>query len=211
MKNSNISIFSIQYFGGIEFYTSIMHNKPCIIEQHEHYQKRTNRNRLSLLGPNGVETLSVPLAKGKNARMPITEVKIAYDENWPKQHIQSIQSYYGSSPFLSYYIDEISNTLFKEYQYLWKLDLAMMQLVCKFLSIEEKFVFTQEYLEDSTHDYRNSNSSLYTDMQSKLWEKLRYNQVFEEKHGFIKHLSILDMLFCCGPETILRLNRLVLP
>ncbi len=34
------------------------------------------------------------------------------------------------------------------------------------------------------------------------FDVLPYVQVFAEKHGFLPNLSILDLLFCTGPEAI---------
>ncbi len=205
----NFPVFSSQYFGGIEFYSGLFHLGYCFIEQNEHYQKRTFRNRLYILSPQGVAVLSVPLMKGKNAQLPMRAVQISYDENWPKNHMQALQSYYGKSPFFEYYVDGIRDILFARHSFLWDLNQALCSYVCSCLSIEAKIQYTDVYHTDYTYDFRDSNSDNYVQMRSRTLDGLRYNQVFEDKKGFIPNLSILDLLFCCGPESIFHLNRQV--
>jgi len=204
-------IFSTQYFGGIEFYATIIQFNFCAIEGHENYQKRSLRNRVHILGPQGKDVLTVPLIKGKNAQSAIEKVEISYDEDWVRQHLQSIQSYYGKSPFLEYYIDDIQRILMSKHTFLWDLNNALITYICKCLEIESNHIYTKSYHREYIYDYRNSNNPSYEQMRAKVLEKLRYNQVFEEKHGFVAGLSILDLLFCRGPEAGLLLKRVLIP
>ncbi len=203
-------VFSTQYFGGIEFYLMLIQNNELFIERNENYQKRSLRNKVYISGPQGEEVISVPLVKGKNASTPITEVKISYDEDWTRQHIQTIQSSYGNSPFLEYYLEDIVIILNKRHEKLWDLNNALFNYIIQKLDIEQNLRFTETYEKTYSFDFRNSNSSSYGHMRSEIFKNLRYNQVFELKHGFLPNLSILDLLFCCGPESILKLNAIVL-
>jgi len=209
-KNEN-RIFSTQYFGDIAFYATLLLSKSCQIERFENYQKRSLRNRLHILGPQGVDILSIPLVKGKNAQSLITTVEISYEEDWPRQHIQALQSYYGKSAFFEYYIDGIAEILHSGTELLWEMNTKICTYICKCLSIDQELTYTHGYFANYTYDFRDSKSDIYTEMRSGLLNTLRYSQVFEEKHGFTPNLSVLDLLFCCGPEANLLLNRLVLP
>jgi len=201
-------IFSTQYFGGIELYAVLSNTKACRIERFENYQKRSLRNRTHILGPNGIEVLSVPLSKGKNAQTLITDVHISYEENWPRQHIQSIQSYYGKSPFLNFYLPSISSILLQEHKTLWELNNALCTFFMEKLEIQTPLALTDNFELEISPDYRDSSSVEYLNMRNALLKPMHYNQVFEEKLGYTPHLSILDLLFCCGPESIFKLNQL---
>ena len=75
--------------------------KTVWIEVHENYQKRSFRNRFQLAGPNGVERFSIPLAKGKNQGQQISQVQIAYDDDWIRTLSGMFQTNYGSARFMS--------------------------------------------------------------------------------------------------------------
>src|SRR5664279_4989069 len=92
-------VAGLQYLPSIEYFAHWLHHKTFIIEQYEHYQKRTWRNKTAILGPHQPLFLSVPLRKGKNQGKQITQVEISYDEHWPRIHLGSIQSAYGKTAF----------------------------------------------------------------------------------------------------------------
>ncbi len=177
------------------------------VEAHEHYQKGGFRNRCQIAGPNGVQLLSVPLEKGKNSKMPIKEVKIYQTENWQKIHWDSIQTAYGKSPFFEYYEAEIQAIFFKKWTFLFDLNLELTQLFIELMQISTKLKFTDSYAKTppaSSFDYRNKlrpNQIAQNTMQTKP-----YGQVFEAKNGFLANLSILDLLFCTGPEALFYLE-----
>lgn len=187
-----MQLYSTQYFGQKNLYQSIKKGQ-CCIEQHENYQKRSYRNRCPILTANGIEYLSIPLKSGKNKQKLITEVEISYDMNWMRQHIESIKSAYGSSAYLSYYLDEISEILYKKHPFLWELNLDCMRWLKGKLGIHQKPKYTQSYLKNHPQDFRKAPNPL-TPYKS-------YAQVFEYKFDFEEHVSALDLLFCMGPES----------
>lgn len=177
------------------------------IDQHEHYQKRSYRNKYSILSPNGVQTLSIPLLKGKNEQMPVQEVRIAYNESWIAKHLQAIRSSYGKSPYFEYYFDEWAAILQKRWTYLFDLNMEMMDLMIKLMGWSLNMQLTERFY----------NSGEFTlDLREKLWPHIMletnlpspYLQVWQYRHGHIANLSILDLLFCAGPEADIILTQL---
>jgi hypothetical protein len=195
-------IFSTQYFAGIEFYKISNNNNHVLIEHKENYQKRSNRNRTKVLGPNGELNLSVPLSKGKNEQTPIHQVSINYNTNWVAQHLDTLASCYGNSPYYVYYITEIKEILYRNYEFLWELNKAIDLFVRKAIDEDSAPLYTREYLTECKYDLRNTKSELYKKIQHKVFLEIRYNQVFEDKYGFVPYMSILDLLFCVGPEAV---------
>ena len=63
--------------------------ETIVLEAHENYQKGSYRNRCHILGANGLQRLSLPLAKGKNNQLNIREVQLSHEQDWPRQHWQS--------------------------------------------------------------------------------------------------------------------------
>jgi len=166
----------------------------CHLELHASFQKRSIRNRTEILGPNGKQLLIVPLKKGKNG-LPISQVQIAYDEDWPSEHIKSLKTAYNTSPYFEYYAEDIQRIIKTEYKYLIELNDACAQYFYEKFNIEapkptSQFLFPRDF---EGIDYRLKNTALQPDTA-------HYTQVFEHKFGFVSNLSILDLLMNTGPE-----------
>ncbi len=192
-----------QIFGPIEIFALYLSMDEIILEKHENYQKRSHRNRYDILTANGVLQLSIPLSKGKNNKMPISEVKIAYEDNWVEVHLQTIRSAYGNSPYFEFYFAEIEAIFRKKYDLLFDFNLVCMQFIFKKLKLDKLILTSNSYI--TTYDN-------ILDLRHKKWEndqiQTSYSQVWEEKFGFTPNLSILDLLFCLGPESIYFLKKI---
>ena len=181
------------------------------IETQEHYNKRSYRNRAHIASANGLLRLSIPLEKGKNEQQSIRNVRIAYYDNWPTAHWQAIQSAYGNAPFFEFYADDLKRLYQKKHTFLFDFNFELIQFFITQLSIEANIAYTETYRKDlpvNVKDFRTTISPkakhhFSNDLQ---FESIKYAQVFEEKHGFLANLSILDALFCMGPSTIMHLE-----
>lgn len=195
----------VQIFGPItSFLNYIVKPKVLHLEAHENYQKRSFRNKYRIAGPNGIVLESIPLVKGKNNGTMIKDVKISYETSWPNQHINSIKTCYGSAPYFLHYADEIFELISSREESLFNLNLASLQLMNKFMGLGLEIYLTESYIftYDNAIDIRNKISLKSQDMI-----EMGYNQVFEEKFGFRSGLSILDLLFCLGPESRIWLEK----
>ncbi len=167
------------------------------IEKNENYQKRSFRNRYSILTSQGEETLSIPLKKGKNFQTNICDVKISYDERWVDKHLHSLRSAYGKSAYFEYYYPEIVGILSKNHTFLLDLNIESTMWILRKLKLDLPVIFTQEY-----------GKVPMTDVTIVNWKKephkntVSYTQVWSDRHEFVPSLSILDLLFCTGPAAI---------
>lgn len=164
------------------------------IEQFEHYQKRSYRNRYKILTSQKVELLSIPLQKGKNCQMPVKDVKISYDDSWPLKHLHALRSAYGKSPYFDFYYLEVERILSQKYTFLFDLNMASSEFLLSSLSLSKKWAFTSDFrVVPDTEDFF-------------LWDSLNdggilpYPQVWSDRFSFVSGLSTLDLLFCTGPE-----------
>ncbi len=192
----NDILLSIAYFPPISYFAAMAQSKSVMIEANEHYQKKTYRSRCYIAGPHGKQTLNIPIIRPSNNQTKIKDALIGGDQNWQKQHWNSIITAYNSSPFLLYYQDEIKDTLFKKYDTIWELNNELLKLLIELLQLNIEIKYTSEYKKsyESILDYRELSSP-----KSNI--KINdYIQVFGDKHGFINDLSILDLLFNLGPE-----------
>lgn len=170
------------------------------LEQHETYQKGSYRNRCHIAGPNGLQRLSVPLEKGKHDGRPIREVRIAYHEPWITLHRRSLQTAYGKSPFFEHYAPAVFRELERRPRFLFDLNIALIHRFLAFLQLDAgKLQLTEAYLPCPAPDARDLREAIHPKKPPAL-ALPPYPQVFEERHGFLPDLSVLDLLFCLGPE-----------
>lgn len=194
-----------QILGPIYMYAQYEAYDTIVIEACENYQKKTFRNRYQLLTTNGIATLSIPLKKGKNNQMSVTDVQISYDESWHLQHLQTIRSAYGKSPYYEYYFPEIEDIFMSEETHLLAFNSRLLTLMLKNLKIQIPVSMTTSYqkpdtIQFDTVDFRNQKSP------ENYWYQ-PYVQIWSDRYDFASNLSILDLLFCTGTEATSILNK----
>lgn len=203
----------ISYFAAIaeDFALSGDGAKPSTvhIEACENYQKQSYRNRCVILGANGRERLNVPIVHEGGINIPIREVKVDYSTPWLRQTEHAIKSAYGMSAYFDYYKDELFSILDSRPETLWELNLEIIDFFLRKTGIEAKLIPTSVFAPkgSSQRDYREI---IHPKRQNSILEDLGikkpYFQVFSEKYGFVGDLSIMDLLFNEGPDSILFLK-----
>ncbi|MCF6364691.1 MAG: WbqC family protein [Bacteroidales bacterium] len=199
-----MAIFSIAYFPPVQYFSELINSEENIIEQNENYTKQSYRNRCEILSSNVKQTLSIPIIKKSGNKQLIKDVKIDYKNDWQNIHLKSLQAAYLSSPFYEFYIDALLPFFEKKYKFLFDLNLEIIMTILEELQIKKKITLTNEY--KTTYNYSDFRSSIHPKKSfltacNKFVVK-RYTQVFFEKFDFIPNLSILDLLFNEGPDSI---------
>lgn len=199
-------LIEAQYLPPVRFFSLWKETGTAIIEQHENYAKGSYRNRCHIASANGLASLSIPLKKGKNEQLPIKETQIAWFESWNKKHWRSIQSAYGNAPFFEYYKDELLPLFEKRYTFLFDWNMDLLVKLKELLQMDVELNLSNSFdkvPEQGVLDMRNKISpKLKNNLSSNGSTAIPYPQVFLEKHDFLPNLSILDLLFCTGPEAL---------
>lgn len=191
----NNPLLPTAYLAPISYYAILLQDPNCRIELHEHFIKQSIRNRCDIYGANGKLRLSIPKQRKGSSKTIIENLKISYRNNWQKQHWNAIESAYNSSPFFEYYKDELKPFFEEKEEYLVNFNSKLQNAILSMLQQGNIIKNTTEYLHKGDFfDLRN-----YT---WKLKNQEKYDQVFMENQGFIPNLSILDLLFNLGPESI---------
>ena len=201
MLDYSTFLIETQYFPPVQLFKWALKYPRLSIEAEEHYQKGGYRNRCLIAGPNGIQMLTVPLLKGKNEQQPVKETRIAYVVNWQKEHWQAIQTAYGKSPFFEFYSEDFRPIFEKKWTYLFDLNLEIINVLKDLLQLPFEIEKTAAYHKECTPpvlDFRNQMAPKNRESKENLIKP--YPQVFESKNGFLCNLTILDLLFCMGPE-----------
>lgn len=202
----NCVLLSTTYFGPVQWYQKLHLFDRVLIEQHETFQKQTYRNRCLIATTQGVQALTVPVEHG--ATMETGSLRLSEHGNWRHLHWQALQSAYGESPFFEYYEDDL-RPFFAERR--WELladyNEAICNKMCELLDIHPAIERTTEYVGRSGEmvDLRDAIRPKHP-LADPDFRPRPYYQVFAGKHGFLPNLSILDLLFNMGPESIFYLG-----
>lgn len=189
------------YFGNIHYFSKFLFD-DVLIEQNENYTKQSYRNRCDISSANGVISLIVPTIKKHNEKIVVKDVEIDYAMPWQKQHLRSIVSAYGNSPYFEHYIDQIEPVFIKKERFLIDLNQKTIELSCNLMGLNNKLQYTDRYITKSEItgiDYRESISPKSSKQKKdNTFKEIEYYQVFSEKMEFQKNLSILDLILCEG-------------
>ncbi|MDA3853736.1 MAG: WbqC family protein [Bacteroidales bacterium] len=193
----NKALFTSLYLAPIAYYKQLLSCDRVIIEQYNHYEKKTFQNRCEILSANGTIALSVPVEKNSQAKTPFKDIRIAYFTDWQKQHLRALMSAYQNSPFYEYYIDDLLPLYAKETKYLLDFNMGLQETILDIIEEPRPTSVTDSfYTNDDLIDHRFT----YHPKQKLTATFKPYTQVFSDKTDFVPNLSILDLLFNLGPE-----------
>lgn len=180
------------YFPSISHFVAIAQSDLVTFEMDDNFQKQTNRNRMYIYSPNGIQLLNIPIKHSKVAHQKTKDVKLETAFDWQKQHFKSLEAAYRASPFFEYFEDDIAPIFQKKHTFLMDLNLETMSVVSKCLGLEFDYNETAEYFHEVT-DKIDWRGLINGKKDTSVFEP--YTQVFGEKHGYLNNLSILDLLF----------------
>ena len=202
---------SSAYLAPIEYYTKLLAYDKVFIEQHDHYMKQTYRNRCTIAVPDGELALSIPTVKPNTLKCPMRDIRISDHGNWRHLHWNAIESAYNHTPFFEYYKDDFRPFYEKKYEFLADFNEELCQLVCKLIDIQPCIERTTEYKMEFATEEADFREIIHPKKDFRIADPEfiphPYYQVFDSKLGFLPNLSIIDLLFNMGPESLLVLLR----
>ena len=180
---------SSAYLAPVEYYAKLVAYDKIFIEQHDHYVKQTYRNRCTIAA----------------------DIRISDHGNWRHLHWNALSSAYNHTPFFEYYRDDFQPFYEKKYEFLVDFNEELCHLVCSLIDIQPDM--------ERTTSFQSSFAPNEDDFRERIHPKKNYKeedpdfivrpyyQVFQERLGFLPNLSIVDLLFNMGPESLLVLQK----
>lgn len=186
-------------FPSLEFFCSIMNSGQLVLEADEHFVKQTYRNRYAIQTAQGVELLVVPLT-AKHGKVPLREVQIDYAQKWQNNHWRTIESAYRKAPFFEHYAPDVHQLIYQSHRFLIDFTVPALSFCLKSLRWDKQVLLTSGYekVRQGEIDCRNQISAKSPCINRPFYQAMPYYQVFG--NIFAANLSILDLLFCTGPQ-----------
>ncbi|MFN8298343.1 MAG: WbqC family protein [Chitinophagales bacterium] len=184
----------LPYLPSVGWFKDYLSGAEVFIEAEENFVKSSKRNRAEIVGGNGRLLLSIPVAGGRDHHQKYRDTQ-THGTDWQKSHWQSLRSAYGSSPFFEHYGPVLEPLFNGAETNLFAFNLRMLNTLLRLLKSSQQYALTTAYTKqpEGVLDYRSKAGS-YTFK--------RYYQVFEDRHGFQADLSVVDLLFNLGPQSL---------
>ncbi len=211
MKQNTYIYLSSAYLAPVEYYAKLLSYEKVFIEQHDHYMKQTYRNRCTIAAPNGELALSIPTVKPDTLKCPMKDIRISDHGNWRHLHWNALEAAYNATPFFDYYKDDFRPFYEKKYEFLVDFNEELCHLVCELIDIQPNLERTTGYKTECTPEEDDFRELIHPKKDFRITDPsftpVPYYQVFEARHGFQPNLSIVDLLFNMGPESLLILQQ----
>lgn len=172
---------------------------------------RHSHHRYRIDGPNGIQTLTVPLVGStNNMATPLRDVLISEHGDWRRLHWGALFSAYGRSPYFDYVADDLSRVIHGSQRYLHEFNRQLHEVIVDFmdLPLATRYLEGDVRLEDEgTEDLRGRIAMKKADTLPIA--DVPYYQMWQGKDGFKRDLSILDLMMNLGREGIITLMEMV--
>lgn len=203
MKKVLLPIF---YLPPVSWFSAFLNEENEVtFEQFENFPKQTYRNRAAIYGANGKLPLIIPIRH--TGKREIKDIGISFAEDWQKLHWKSIKTAYQSTPYFEFYEDKLKNIYAEQVSSLQDFNLNALGIILAILKTEKKYELTNEYFKNpEAEDYRGKFSA----KSESEYEMPEYYQSFSDRNGFIKDLSILDLICNIGPESLTYIKNIKL-
>lgn len=203
-RHTNLSPELPRAFGSVDYWLRRAAGAPVAIDAL--FDKRQKEiHRYTIADVNGPLTLTIPIVKPHGKPMATwRDVRISDHGQWWHVHRVSLESAYGRTPFFEFYIDRFLPYLSPEavdrhpsiLSYNESLEAVIASLLLLPPVVESNSAATPP----------TSLPSLPA-LGSQLSALPPYWQPRQSRFGFLPGLSVLDLLFCLGPEAALWLRN----
>lgn len=190
------------------------------------FTKNDWRNRNRIKTKDGIQWLTIPVLHKFGQK--IKDTVIDNKTKWQKKHLQALKTWYGKSPFFKNYIVDIEKIYTRDWNYLTDVDIKIILWINNVLGISRNIIKSSELSLQSDdrqlrlieickalhgdHFYEGKRGQAYMDIKVFEFHGITvefqdythpyYNQLWQKEQGFISYLSIIDLLFNHGDDSL---------
>lgn len=189
------------------------------------YSKNGFHNRNKIKTGQGWAYLTIPVSRDQYSKN-INQVVLPQDNSWKEKHWKSISISYSNASYFKEYQDFFKNIYQKDFEFLADFNIEIIKYLKEKFAFQNKFIRESELkinkelkgterllaiLKELGADYYLSGPSGKNYLDLSLFEKQRIEVEFQDYHQpeypqlfgeFIPGLSVIDLLFNCGPEAV---------
>lgn len=197
MNMTNV-LLPVFYMPPVSWFSVFLNpENEIIFEQFENFPKQTYRNRANIYGANGKLSLIIPI--NHNGKREYKDIEISYREDWRNLHWKSIKTAYQSSPYFEYYEDKLRKIFELEEKFLLDFNLKSLEIIQQILKTEKAQSLNEGYIKNPESISFREKFSAKIPSEFQMED---YYQTFSDKLGFLKDLSVLDLICNKGPESL---------
>lgn len=192
------------YFPSVSHFAAMLQANSVTYEVDDNFQKQSNRNRMYIYSANGLQLLNIPIKHSKDERRKYRDIRIEPAFNWQKQHFKSLEAAYRTSPYFEFFEDDIRPVFEQKHTFLMDLNFQIHDIITECMGVNLPYEKTEEYFKEVNHqtDLRHLANGKKDEHSF-----TPYTQVFDDRHGFLNNLSILDLLFNEGRHAVTYLKE----
>ncbi len=222
-----ISIHQPQYLPWLGYFEKIDRSDTFVFLDNVQFKKNEWQNRNKIKTAEGWQWLTVPVLHNFGQR--IHEVKINNTVQWKRKHLSALLTNYSKAPFFSDYFEFFKSIFAAEWEFLTDFNIHVTRYLTEVLGLSGK-----QFVKASEFELRKGNTNRLIDICKKMggdvylsgkdgakyldlskFEEEKIDVIFQEyKHPmysqlygeFEPFLSVLDLLFNCGPDSLLILR-----
>ena len=207
-KGGMTACLSSAYLPPVQYFSKLLRYKQVFVEQYDNYRKQTYRNRCVIAGPNGPIALTVPIEKPETLKCYMKDIRISDHGKWRHLHWNALESAYNQTPYFEFLKDDLRPFYEKPFHFLMDFNEQLTALICELIDMQPHMERTEEYVETRVDDdFRERIHPKRDWHEDRDFKAVPYYQVFQQKLGFLPNLSIVDLLFNMGPESLLVLEK----
>lgn len=189
------------------------------------FVKRHICNRNKIKNSQGeAQWLTVPVRSDQGREVSFLELGVNYEQKWQDKAVQTLRHAYGKAPYFQTYFPRIEELIRTEFPNLAELNIAWITFLARHLDVHPQLERMKDLpgnlgskSEQIINICRHFGADVYLSGQgarkyndaeafAQAGIALRYQEFKHPEYtqlgpGFTSHLSALDLLFNCGPES----------